>query len=326
MTATILVTGATGFIGRHLIAGLTQRGYRVRAALRMPPADAGTHGGADTVAVREIGPETDWSAALHGVDAVVHLAGVAHRIGPSSGSDDDYHRVNALGTARLAEAIALSGSVRRLVLISSIAVTGSQAAGPVSERTPPAPDTPYGRSKLEAELAVERILTGTADWCALRPSLVYGPGNPGNMARLLKLVSLGIPLPLDDIPNRRSFLFVENLVDLIAMVLGAPEASRRVFAVADREVVSTTELIRLIGRTTGRPVRLFAAPQSLLRFLAHLGDGAARLSGRTVGLDTRALDRLLGSLVVDGSGVSQALGWQPPHSLEAGLRRTLVDP
>lgn len=323
MSSLILVTGATGFIGRHLVAGLGQQGHRVRVALRAPVRGNEPALGDESVIIGEVGPQTDWTEALRGTAAVVHLAGMAHRLNSRGASPEDYHRINALGTARLADAVALS-SAGRLVFISSIAVTGSFSEEPVSEQTPPAPDSPYGHSKLEAEQAIERILTGTLpDWCILRPALVYGPGNPGNMARLLKLVRFGLPLPLAAIPNRRSFLYVENLVDLIGRVLVAPEASRRTFAVADSETVSTSELLRLIGDASGRPVRLFAAPGGLLRFAADVGGWTSARLGGSIGLDRHALDRLFGSLTVDISGLRSRLGWQPPHSLETGLRRTL---
>ncbi|HKV75912.1 MAG TPA: NAD-dependent epimerase/dehydratase family protein [Gemmatimonadales bacterium] len=324
MSMRVLVTGANGFIGRHLVQRLSQLGYAVRAGVRGKDG-AGQAGGVELIHLGEVGPHTDWKPSLEDVSVVVHLAAVAHRIGPAAAQAEEYQLVNGEGTARLAEQVAASPTVRRLILLSSIAVTGSQSQFPVSEHSVPAPDSAYGWSKYRAELAVAEVLRATvADWCALRPALVYGPGNPGNMARLFRLVSLGIPLPLDAIPNYRSFLYVENLVDVIARVLDSPQASRRVFAVADREVVSTSELLRLIGRAAGRPVRLFSVPPELLRGAARVGDWTAALLRRSVGLDSYALDRLLGSLAVDISGVCSSLDWQPPHSLETGLRQTLL--
>jgi nucleoside-diphosphate-sugar epimerase len=304
----VAVTGASGFIGHHVVSAFHSTGLRVRAVVRQAPDSGRFPPEVERAPVSRIDGSTDWSAVLDGVDTVVHLAGVAHRIGVGErAARKEYLAVNVAGTSRLAEAVAKAG-IRRLVFVSSIAVFGSSADRPVSEATPVAPDSAYGRSKLEAEREVQRALAnGPGDWVIVRPPLVYGPGNPGNMARLLRLIRSGLPLPLGAVRNRRSFLYVENLADLLRTVVRAPAASRRCFVVADREVVSTTELLQLIGQVVGKPVRLFPIPMPLLRALAA---------------GSYSVERLIGSFVVDGSLVEETLGWVPSFSLAEGLQRT----
>lgn len=319
----VLVTGASGFIGRHLVPALRKEGYRVRAALRATVPGAWD----DAWVVGDIGPTTDWAPALEEVDYVVHLAALAHRSPreePQLGLA--YHHVNAEGTWRLAEAARVAG-VRRVVLMSSVAVTGSSALTRVDGATPPAPDTPYGRSKADAEAGLaERLAGGRTDWCTLRPPLVYGRDNPGNMARLLRLLRVPVPLPLASIGNRRSFCFVGNLTSAVCAVLTHPAVGRQVFTVCDAEVVSTPDLLCLLGRVSGRPVRLFRVPRPALGAAALVGDLLARLVGHEVGLDSHALGRLTGSLEVDGSALRDILPWHPPYTLEEGLRLTLAGP
>jgi nucleoside-diphosphate-sugar epimerase len=320
---TILLTGATGFIGRHLAPVLAARGARVRGATRRAPAGA-VPGVAEWAVIGAIGPDTDWQAALHGVTTVVHLAALAHQTDPrQQPTEDEFMGVNAAGTRRLAEAARAAGTVRRLVLISSIGAVTDMCNTLIEESALAAPMSPYGRSKLAAEQAVHAVLEGSAvEWCVLRPVLVYGPGNPGNMARLLKLVRSGLPLPLGGLANQRSFLFVGNLVDAIDRVLESPGAAGRVFLVADDEKVSTAELIRLLARAADRRARLWSAPAWGLQLAAQCGDLAEGIGLRT-GLNTYSLRRLEDSLAVSNQALRLATGWRPRTTLLEGLRQTL---
>jgi nucleoside-diphosphate-sugar epimerase len=306
----ILVTGAAGFVGRALLPRLLAEGRRVRAAVREPSKELPA--GVDSACVGEIHADTDWHAALAGVDAVVHLAARAHVLDEASPDAFALYRaVNALGALKLAEAAAAAG-VRRFVFLSSVRAHGARTTGaPFTESSPLAAEDPYGRSKAEAEVGLARVARGTAlEPVVLRPPLVYGAGARGNFARLVKLVGRGIPLPLGSVRNRRSLVYVGNLVDAIVRSLDHPAAAGQTFLVSDGEDVSTPELVRRIARALGRPARLIAVPPALLRL------GGA-LAGRK---DDVA--RLLDDLVVDSSPIRRTLAWRPPYTLDQGLTET----
>lgn len=303
----ILVTGATGFVGRALVPRLVAEGWQVRATLRAPsrvlPA------GVEATQIGEIGPGTDWREALAGVDAVVHLAARAHIL--DEGSPDAfalYRAVNALGALTLAGAAAASG-VRRFVFLSSVRAHGARTTGaPFTESSPLAAEDPYGRSKAEAEVGLARLAQGSElEPVVLRPPLVYGAEARGNFARLVELVGRGIPLPLGSVRNRRSILYVGNLVDAIVQSLRHPAAARDTFHLSDGEDVSTAELVRRIARALGRPARLVPVPPALLR-----------LGGALVGRRDD-IARLLDDLVVDSAHVRTTLGWTPRYTLDQGL-------
>jgi nucleoside-diphosphate-sugar epimerase len=321
----ILVTGANGFVGTHLCRHLLAKGYRVRAAVRRPGTVV-EPGVTEIVAVGELGSTTDWAEALEGVDGVVHLAAHAHQVGVDGPEHEaTCRRVNAEGTHRLAEAVAAADSVQRFVFVSSVGTICSAADAPIDETTPCRPDSAYGRSKLEAERAVEAVLAASATgWCIIRPPLVYGAGNPGNMERLLRLVRTGAPLPFGGIQNRRSFIYVGNLVDVIELGLRSPAAHRRTYVVADSEVLSTPALVRRLGHVARIPVRMLSIPIGVLSALARVGDVAARALGRSVGFDSYSLDRLTGSLAVDAGRVRSELGWEPPFEVDEGLHHTML--
>lgn len=317
----ILVTGATGFIGQHLCPLLTQRGHNVRGTLRKRVAPSEFPTCMQWVEIGDIGPSTEWSLALEDVDCVIHLAGLAHRPGTNGEKQAaEFMRVNAEGTRRLAEAVSKSPSVSRLVFVSSVGAVKSISDVVITDSTPCEPDSAYGRSKRAAELALEEVLQNSkVDWCVIRPTLVYGPGNPGNMARLLKGVSAGIPLPLSAIRNRRSFVFVKNLVDALERCAFHPGASRRVFMISDGEVVSTPQFLRELSRHCGKRILLFPVPRRVLKGLGKMGDVISRLLGRPVGFDSYSVNRVIGSLVVDISSLQQAIAWQPSFTMDQGL-------
>lgn len=303
----VLLTGATGFVGRNTAPLLAARGHRVRAALRTPAESAW-----ETAVVGEIGPDTDWTAALAGVDAVVHMAARVHVMRDDAADPlAEFRRVNTAGTIRLAEQAAASG-VKRFIFLSSIkAVVDESRPAPLDEATPADPHSPYGVSKLEAERALAEISARTGmELVVIRPPLVYGPGAAGNMRSLVKLVATGLPLPLGAIHNRRSLIYVGNLADAVATVLEHPAAAGQTFLVQDGEPVSTADLVRAIATALGRPARLVPVPRPLMAL-------AAGLTG------TRALfDRLAGTLTVDDGPIRKRLGWRPPHDLASGLRAT----
>ena len=325
-SCSILVTGATGFIGRALLPRLLGEFPSVRCAVRSQCSLP-----CDSFQVGRIDGSTDWAEGLLGIDAVVHLAGFAHVNRPTKSDLDLMRRTNVDGTANLAQQAA-QGGVRHFVFVSSIGAVCEQAEQIVDLETPCNPTTAYGKSKLEAENVVIKASeeSGMA-WTIIRPPLVYGPGNPGNMARLLKLIRSGFPLPLASVRNRRSFIYVENLTDLIAKCLDNPKASGKVFLPSDGEDVATPELIRKIAKAnsgvehgargmeqgdrpnTHHSGRLFPFPPSLLK-----------AAGQLPGLG--ALRKLTSSLYVDGEPILRDLGWTPPFGMEEGIRRTLASP
>ena len=305
----VLVTGATGFIGRSLCPLLRSRGFAVRTAVRSPAALAPD---IEVVKIDELGPATHWSAAVSGVDAIVHLAGRAHAPGrPGFDEVAKVRAVNFEATVHLARAATRAG-VRRFVFVSTAKVHGEQNAGwPWTEQDAPAPQDLYARSKWEAEQALAQIArTAALEVVVLRPPLVYGPGVQANFLRLLRTVDRGLPMPLGAIRNRRSLVYVGNLADAIATCLDRPAAANRTFLVSDGEDVSTPKLIRSVAAALDRPARLVSVPVWMLRL-------GARLLG--CGAD---FDRLAGNLAVDASAIRRDLGWQPPYSMQAGLEET----
>jgi nucleoside-diphosphate-sugar epimerase len=324
--SSILVTGATGFVGRHLCSLLARHGYTVYGTLRQaePPADFPAH--ITWVRVGDIGPNTDWSVALNGMDYVIHLAALAHQMDiQGKGKIEEYMRVNAAGTRCLVQAISTTPTVRRLIYVSSVSAVKSLSNQAISEGAPCEPDTDYGRSKRAAEQSIEEILQDSrTDWCIIRPPLVYGPGNPGNMARLLKLINAGIPLPLAAINSQRSFVFIGNMIDALERCLWHPGASRRTFLISDGEDISTPELMRRLAQYTGKRLYLFPVPIELLDGLGHIGDLIGHFTGRSIGLDSYSIKRLTGSLTVDSKLLRKAIEWYPPFTMDQGLATTLI--
>lgn len=295
----VLVTGAGGFIGPHVVAGLQAAGYRVRVTQRVagPVPD-----GCETIVTGDLGAPVDWSGALAGVASVVHLAGLAHA-GP--GLDEAlYRHINTQATLELAKAAYRAG-VSRFVFISSIKAQSGAFDGAMREGDPPAPDDAYGRSKLAAEQGLARL---DLDWVALRPVLVYGPGVKANMAALLRLARSPVPLPLGSLTAPRSLLAVENLADAVLFALTPKCPSRRAFIVADPEPISVAGIITALRAGLGRGPGLIAVPVGFLRL-------AARLAGRE-----DAFVKLSGSLVAPPEGLLRA-GWRPPVATQEALKR-----
>ena len=307
----VLLTGASGFVGRALHAQLLRSGNAVRCTVRKGPMDkAAIEGTERSFVVGDIGPLTDWSQALSGCETVVHLAAHVHVMDARSGPEE-YFRVNVDGSERLARSAAAAG-VRRLVFLSSVKVNGESTEGrPFSENDVPGPTDAYAASKLEAEVRLRQIGTDTGlEIVILRPPLVYGPGVKANFLSLLRVVDAGMPLPLAAIGNRRSLLYVGNLASAIETCLHHPAAAGRTYLVADDDDVSTPELVRRIAAALGRGPRLFPLPVSLL-------EGAAALLGRQA-----QAQRLTRSLQLDLTRIKSELDWHPPFSMQQGLIET----
>jgi len=307
----ILITGATGFVGRFLCSRLLADGWGVRGTVLASESSESLVVGVEPTAVRPLGTDTAWGDALAGVDTVIHLAARVHVMDdPEADPLVVFRRVNVEGTARLAREAARAG-VGRFVFVSSIKVCGEESAAAYTPDSSPNPTDPYGISKWEAEQALRKIEAETGlGVVVIRPTLVYGPGVKANFLKMMKTVSRGIPLPLASIANRRSLIYVGNLVDALATCAVHPEAVGQTYLLSDGEDVSTPQLIRLTAMALGAPVRLFPLPVSFMRL-------AGRLTGKG-----DAVNRLTGSLTVDSSKIRSELGWKPPYTMEAGLRET----
>ncbi len=308
----VLVTGANGFVGQAVCTVLSEAGYTVRAAVRSSDRLPGRSFEGEVVTVGDIGSDTRWEPALEGISAVVHLAGRVHVLRETFQDPlAEFHKINVLGTERLARMAADEG-VQRLIYVSSIGVNGrTTGSRPFTEEDVPAPHNPYAFSKWEAEQALGQVTAETGmEVAILRPPLVYGPGVKANFLRLMKLVNRGVPLPLKSIENRRSLLYVGNLASAIMTCIDHPGAAGKVFLISDSEDVSTPELFSRIASALGRSVYLLPFPPLLLRM-------AGRLTG-----SLSALEPLLDSLTVDSSKIRRVLNWRPPYTISEGFRDT----
>jgi nucleoside-diphosphate-sugar epimerase len=305
----ILLTGASGFVGRATLRTAFAAGHEVRTVVRQGAAPAPP---AQVVRISDLPSYTGWRDALDGVDAVVHLAARVHVMRDrAADSLAAFRAVNVEGTRGLASAAAEAG-VGRFVFVSSVKVHGEASHDtPLRADSPVAPVDAYGRSKAEAEDALREMESRSGlGVVVVRPPLVYGPGVGANFLTLLKAVSRGWPLPLGRVDNRRSLIYVDNLADLLLLAAVHPDAAGRALLAADGPAVSTPELIRRMGRALDRPVKMPAVSESWLRL-------AGRVSGRSA-----AVERLLGSLEVDDSPTRDLLDWRETVTADEGLRRT----
>ncbi|WP_349971430.1 NAD-dependent epimerase/dehydratase family protein [Pseudomonas caspiana] len=292
----ILVTGATGFIGKGLLQRLTTvPEYQVTGSTRQQSPEPSI---APLIQVGTSTATTDWSAALQGVDVVIHVA--AH-LATRGSSLNALRSTNVEGTLALARQ-ALSAGTRRFIFISSVGVNGSTTHHvPFNEMSLPAPSDDYARSKLEAEQALQKLLQGTAmELVIIRPPLVYAGHAPRNFSRLMDWVRSGVPMPFAAIHNRRSMIALENLVDFIALCIEHPAAANELFLVSDGADMSTAQMVTHLANGMGSTARLVPVPESLLRH-------GARLLGKGPMYST-----LCASLVVDSDKARRLLGWTPP--------------
>jgi UDP-glucose 4-epimerase len=301
----ILVTGADGLVGTAVVSELTRRGISYRAAIRKPREGYFSIGNID--------PQTDWNAALDGIDSIIHLASRAHVMNETVTDPAVHFRIaNVDSTLNLARQ-AIKAGVKRFVFISSIKVNGeaTEPGRPFKAEDAPNPQNPYAQSKLEAEQGLF-ALSGESGFevTIIRPPLVYGPGVKANFATMLGWVDRGVPLPLGSLSNKRSFIFVGNLADLIILSTTHPKAAGQVFLVSDGEDISTTELFKKMAEALGRPSWIMPLPASFLTL------AAAAIGQRAIA------SRLTESLQVDVSKTRELLGWTPRKTITEGLQQT----
>jgi len=299
------MTGGNGFIGRFLIAFLQKRGVPFRAVSRNPAAGC--------MAVGDMTDNPDWSAALRGIETVIHLAGRAHVLKDETDSAQAFRSVNVDATLALARQAAAAG-IRRFVFVSSIKASGDHSPDrqPFLADDVPRPVDEYGRSKLEAERQLFQLGRETGmEIAVVRPPLVYGPGVPANFALMLKWAGSGLPTPFGAVNNSRSLVYVENLCDLLLRITDHPDAAGQVFLVSDGVDFSTAQLFAKLARLQGKKPINLPVPAALLTGLLQLmGKSGYR-------------DRLLTNLQVDIDKTCRLLKWMPPISPEEGMRVTV---
>ena len=304
-----LVTGASGFVGTHLIQEMRQRGLPVRGVSRQKKPGL--------VTIPSYGPELDWTAYLADVDAVVHLAARVHVMREMAKDPlAEFRAANVEATLNLARQAARAG-VRRFIFVSTIKVNGesTEPGKPFTADDPPNPQDPYAISKAEAEAALMRLGRETGmEIVIIRPPLVYGPGVGGNFGNLIKWASKGLPSIFSGIDNKRSLIFVGNLCDLIITVLAHPTAAHQTFLACDGPAVSTQELLSLLTAAVGKKCRSIKISSSVLRFASVMTFQRSKIR------------RLLENLEIDDHATRQRLSWDPAYTTEAAISATASAP
>lgn len=304
-----MVTGAGGFIGSSLCKWLVKKGYQVVGITRQIKQNPNE--GVELLEI-DLNHENIPLNIIEKTQVIVHCAGRAHRfLKDDAESLYLYRQTNVLATERLAHLAAACG-VQRFIFLSSVGVHGSvfSREETVSESSQKKPTEHYAKSKLEAEQLLFNLQKQTGmEVVFVRPPLVYGPNAPGNFGRLLRVTARGTLLPLGAVYNKRSFLALDNLISFIITCINHPAAANQSFVVADGEDLSTTELLYRLGNALGKPARLLPIPVWLIEAVATI------IGKRAV------IQRLCGSLQLDISKTQTLLGWQPPITVDEGLRR-----
>lgn len=305
----ILLTGSTGFIGSSLSHRLLGSGKKFITLSRSPSNNVSRgviHHCLD------INVNSDWEYVLLGVQTVIYTAGRAH-VAINSTTKHEFVETNLTSTLKFARQAASLG-VQRFVYLSTLNINGISCDRPVSEMDPVAPVDLAAKLKLEVEIALMKINSDTGmEVVIIRPPLVYGVGVKANFLSLLKLSSLSMPLPFGSVNNKRSMIYVENLVDFIIRCIDHPNAANQTFVVSDGEDLSLKSLITYIRKVMGRSPLLFPVPVGLFK-----------LAGKLVG-KSGVVDRLVGDFQVDSSKARELLDWTPPYSVEQGITATVLD-
>ncbi|HAT8977693.1 TPA: NAD-dependent epimerase/dehydratase family protein, partial [Legionella pneumophila subsp. pneumophila] len=304
--AKILITGATGFIGRSLVPALLSEGHDVRCAVLQLDSTLQ----AEQIVINNLEVHTDWTDALRNVEIVIHLAARVHIMKEyATSSLDEYCKINSIATKNFVEQAA-QNNVKRFIFLSTIKVHGefSQNNLPFSEDCRTQPEDPYAKSKLYAEQFIQEICQNARmEFVILRPPLVYGPYVKANFLRILQLVDKKWPLPFGSIYNKRTFIYIDNLVSAISAVVSEPSAANQVYLVADDCSWSLTQLVQTLSRKMNTKLFLIPIPVQILIFLFKLC-GLKNIN-----------TRLFSSLEVSNEKIKSQLGWTPPVSSIDGL-------
>jgi len=303
----ILLTGSSGFIGQALARRLLAEGHRLRLPVRSPLPWQSEN--AIVFDFDGLEAPTDWSAALVGIDVVVHCAGLT-----ASDQLAEYRRCNVEGSVRLASQAARAGA-RRFIFVSTVEVCGeqSQPGQPFSIESVPAPVSPYAISKLEAERALFALTASSSmEITIIRPPPVYGPGVKGDFHALMQWIDRGKPLPLADVKNQRSMISRSNLVDFLTKCLHHPAAAGHILHVSDGKDLTISALVSRLGEALEKPLRLTHMPAWLLR-------NRARLSGRYA-----LIQRLKTPMQIDIEHTRRLLNWIPPYEIDDSLAQTVA--
>jgi UDP-glucose 4-epimerase len=313
-----LVTGATGFVGRALVTRLKASGMFVRGLARTAgPSDA------DELVAMDIANLPREAPALADIDVVFHLAAKTHDMVAARGAEADYQRTNVEGTRRLVDAASWH-RVRRVVFVSSVKAIDEGNREPANESTPAHPLTPYGRSKLAAEhLVVSAASAGAFEAVCLRFPLVYGPGQRGNLERMIEAIDRRRFPPPPAHGNRRSMLHVANAVEALLLAGTHPAAAGRLYIVTDAHPYGTRDIYAAVSAALGRSPARWHVPEWGFRAMAATGDFARLATGRRIGFDSEALQKLLGSAAYDSSRIQRELGYRPACDLFGELPRLI---
>lgn len=316
----VLVTGGAGFVGTHLTNRLLQSGSNVFCADRIFRRN---NPRVKYFQVSDINGSTDWRPILDGVDAIVHLAAHAHVLKPKVEDFAKYKQTNVEGTRQLFEQAASHGGVKHFVFFSSVGAVANASDQLIDESSPCNPISDYGKSKLAGEDIIRNSKFGLS-FTIVRPPLVYGQNNPGNMARLIKLIKLGLPLPLASISNRRSFVFIGNLADAIARLICNPKSYNKTFFISDGSDLSTPELIVRLCKAMNKKPRLVPVPVCFLKRCCSFADRFFALAGKKTDFgDT--FEKLTSSLAVSSHLFVRTLEWTPPYSVDDGIKSIFAE-
>jgi nucleoside-diphosphate-sugar epimerase len=305
------ITGASGFIGHALCSQLFEQGWHLRVLLRQPmtgPWHETVIGDLETPLPRDL---------LAGIDVVFHLAGKAHALSENQQDIGEYFRINTEGTRKLLEA-ARDAGVPRFVFFSSVKAMNEGSHHCLDETTACLPETPYGKSKLEAE---RLVLNGDyiSEPAVLRLSMVYGPAMKGNLPRMIEAVAKGLFPPIPEFGNKRSMAHVKDVVHAALLAAEKPEAVGQTYIVTDGQPYSTREMYEWICETLGKPVPGWHLPKIVFRGLARAGDIIGKLRGRRFFFDSDALDKVSDSSWYSSQKIKNELGFHPNHHLRNSL-------